>query len=1729
MKKQVIIIFNVLVVLLCLYFTSLQTTGQNTWINEIHYDNSGGDVGEGIEVVLENPGSFTLSGFTVTLYNGNNGTSYASETLNNFSQVNAYSNFVVYYWNPTSIQNGAPDGLSLDYQGTVVQFLSYEGTFTATNGPANGLTSVDIGVSEPGTTPIGESLQLSGTGTAYTDFTWQSPATATFGSNNNGQTFGTATIDPEPTNHVLSFAATTVDDHTITVSWNDNDGTQPAHSFLVRANTGAISAPADGTPVSDDTDLTDGAGDINVAHGVQTYSFTNCTPNTAYNFEIYPYTNSGTDIDFKTDGTIPSATATTNPFNPPIVTIPYTRDFETGDLYTDGWSTQLVTGTLDWQLSSFSGDHFAEMSNWDGSSNIASETWLISPGVDLSTATSPVFNFMNACSFSGDTLQVFISTNYDGMSAPSSATWDTLYPTLSTGSYNDVSSGDLDISAYTGGTAYVAFKYKGTDTDGKTWQIDDINISENIVPTQLAITTVAPSAPYVGANFDITVEAQDGSGNPGNVTTDTEVQINLVSGSGTLTGTVTGTILNGDNSVVISGLSYDIAESIDVNATVNSGMTTLSASSNQNIVIQALSIVTFPYTRDFETGDLYTDGWSTQVVTGTMDWQLSSFSGDHFAEMSNWDGSTNNASETWLISPGVDLSTATNAAFNFMNACSHSGDTIQVFISTNYDGMSTPSSATWDTLYPTLSTGSYNDVSSGDLDISAYTGGTAYVAFKYTGTNTDGKTWQIDDINIFEPSSAPVISNILINPSTPSSTDNVHVFADVTDLRSIDSVKVYWGLTSGQIQDSIMMSANTLPEYQTDNPIPAQANGATVYFILKAWDNNQNLTVSNEESYTVVDGAGGTEVAITEFINNTDGDENLHEYIELYNYGSATANLKNWSVLDEDNDSTGISGSDLFLPPDSYLLLAKDKSAIEAAWFGGSPNASIVEVSYTLANGSDEIIIKDDLGNIVWSLAYADDEAAGYATFLEYTTDFATSISQWGNKATPGIDRNGNDPATGNTLLGYEGNNNTVDVLAYTATGIADLGSPLAGNYTPAGGGTTPVITNILLNPASPTSSDPVNIAADVTDDGSIDSVKLYWGTGSGQLSNVIVMDPGTAPQYATSSPIPAQAEGTTVFYQITAWDNDQNSSSTTELNYFIPYTGNIPISTIQYTTDPSGDSPLMGQTISTGGIVYAVDNSGTHMKIFIQDATGPWNGVYIFDDGDFISTAPSRGDSITLTAYVDEYFGLTELNNISAFTIESSGNPLYPPSIISTADMAEEYEGVLVQFLNAECVNSDAGFGMWTINNGALAADSLFVDDDLFSYSATQGDFYDVKGAGYYSFSEFKVLPRDGGDVTAAGSTAPVIANISINPSTPTSSDPVNVSAEITDDGTIVSALVNWGLAQGSLTNTINMSETTAPTYTTDNPIGAQPSGTTVYYQIVAEDDQGEITNSNVQSYMIPFVGITPIYNIQYTTDPGGDSPLAGSIVRTKGIVTGVKASNGYFLQDSSALWNGIWVYDQTNTPAIGDEVVIKAEVDEYFSLTELTNIDSFVVNSSGNQLPDPLVANTNEVTEPYEGVLIRINNATCINTDAGFGMWTITNTGNNADSLLVDDDLFAFTPTQGAVYDISGVGHYSYNEFKILPRSVSDIIIGLDEIQNNESIVVYPNPAQHDIHIQTNELSSYQISIFDYTGALIKEKNAEGSLIHISLDGFESGLYLIKIRNLQSMKVSTEKVIVK
>ena len=126
-------------------------------------------------------------------------------------------------------------------------------------------------------------------------------------------------ISPEPSNHATGFSATTNSHSQITVTWTDATGAQLPHAYLVKA------AVAPATPTAPTDGVAEGDGTLvkNIDFGEEEAIFTGLDPETTYNFAIWPYTNEGSSIDYKTNGTVPDASAETNP-------LPWLEDFETG-------------------------------------------------------------------------------------------------------------------------------------------------------------------------------------------------------------------------------------------------------------------------------------------------------------------------------------------------------------------------------------------------------------------------------------------------------------------------------------------------------------------------------------------------------------------------------------------------------------------------------------------------------------------------------------------------------------------------------------------------------------------------------------------------------------------------------------------------------------------------------------------------------------------------------------------------------------------------------------------------------------------------------------------------------------------------------------------------------------------------------------------------------------------------------------------------------------------------------------------------------------------------------------------------------------------------------------------------------------------------------------------------------------------------------------------------------
>lgn len=145
------------------------------------------------------------------------------------------------------------------------------------------------------------------------------------------------------------------------------------------------------------------------------------------------------------------------------------------------WTAYSVTGSQSWQYSSTFGNPggMMKMSGFSGG-NQTNEDWLISPALDFSVWTLGYMSFDNAYKFTGNPIQVYISTNYSGTGNPlaTGVVWtEVTGATLSAGNYAYANSGPLNISAYTGAgntNVHVAFKYTSDTAAASTWEIDNV-------------------------------------------------------------------------------------------------------------------------------------------------------------------------------------------------------------------------------------------------------------------------------------------------------------------------------------------------------------------------------------------------------------------------------------------------------------------------------------------------------------------------------------------------------------------------------------------------------------------------------------------------------------------------------------------------------------------------------------------------------------------------------------------------------------------------------------------------------------------------------------------------------------------------------------------------------------------------------------------------------------------------------------------------------------------------------------------------------------------------------------------------------------------------------------------------------------------------------------------------------------------------------------------------------
>lgn len=280
---------------------------------------------------------------------------------------------------------------------------------------------------------------------------------------------GSVEPDPEPTNYPTNFAAF-VTGADVTLTWTDAVGGQLPHKYVVIAFLGGVTVPTDGIAIAD-SDMAK-----NVNYGVQTVTFSGLQGGVTYHFAIFPYTNSGANINYLTSGNYPMVTVTTE-FIETLLFEDFDEDlgvFTAYDMY----------GDQGWHQGTYQGTTYAVCNGYANQTYNENEDWLISPAISSNGNQDAYLSFRTAMKFEGAPIQVKVSVDYDGQSEPTDFDWVDITDAFdySTGNYEWVESGEVNIWGILDGYAlgypdfYVAFVYKSSSESASSWEIDYVKV-----------------------------------------------------------------------------------------------------------------------------------------------------------------------------------------------------------------------------------------------------------------------------------------------------------------------------------------------------------------------------------------------------------------------------------------------------------------------------------------------------------------------------------------------------------------------------------------------------------------------------------------------------------------------------------------------------------------------------------------------------------------------------------------------------------------------------------------------------------------------------------------------------------------------------------------------------------------------------------------------------------------------------------------------------------------------------------------------------------------------------------------------------------------------------------------------------------------------------------------------------------------------------------------------------
>jgi len=360
------------------------------------------------------------------------------------------------------------------------------------------------------------------------------------------------------------------------------------------------------------------------------------------------------------------------------------------------------------------------------------------------------------------------------------------------------------------------------------------------------------------------------------------------------------------------------------------------------------------------------------------------------------------------------------------------------------------------------------------------------------------------------------------------------------------------------------------------------------------------------------------------------------------------------------------------------------------------------------------------------------------------------------------------------------------------------------------------------------------------------------------------------------------------------------------------------------------------------------------------------------------------------------------------------------------------------------------------------------------------------------------------------------LIGSMAQTPLIATASNPVEISAKVTNAPNISSVQLVWGFSFDDLENSVNM-ELEAGRWLAQIP--SQPQDTRIYLCVVVNSN-GTRTESVRYSYYV--YGTTPIAKVQGS---GSNSPYENQQVTVTGIVT-ASYSDGYYIQDDTNTRSGIYVYDYNRKTMIGNVVQLTGTVIDYYGLTEIKSLTNYKLLQINYPVPNPIVIHTGKVSKSYQSMFVKLNGVTCNTLPNSNGDWQVSDSYGNI--LIHNSATYTFSPTVNRKYDIQGVLTYYNDAWRIELRQVGDVETtnAISPIDAADKMQLFPNPAENHLTVQLKAdfpVRTGTLSIFSMEGKLhYSEEIALHELetgYRINLDTLSSGSWILSLKCAESI----------